>query len=170
MFGNLERTVERFRVEALSDSYLIQATLRPLGNVPTYLNDRRRDYVRFDEVELQPFTAGRQMRGVKREMMSVNKPSLLLVSLPVAEEAEKIQILDSKRPVVFYLGPFIVRGQLHINPDASNEDLLDDARDFYPVTDASIFALESVAATPNRQVPLLFINRLHVQAYHIHQE
>ena len=169
MFGNLERTRDTFRIEALTASYLLRAELKPLGEILVYLNDRRRDYVRFEEVELQPIAHARQMRGVKREMMSVNKPSLLLVSLPVAEEVAKVQLIESSRPVVFYLGAFIVRGKLHINLDASDEDMLDDARDFYAVSDASIFPLEKLAATPSRQVPLLFVNRPHVEAYHIHQ-
>lgn len=169
MFKNMERALETFQIEAISSTYLIRASVKPFGELPTYLNDRRRDYVRIEEVELHSLSPNRQMRSVKRETMSVNKPSLYFLSLTVAEEVEKIQLMVSKRPVVFYLGSFVVRGQLHINPDASNEDLLDDARDFYPISDAGIFPLETLSIVPVQQVPLLFVNRPHVQAYHVHQ-
>ena len=170
MFRNLERELETFQIEAISSTYLIRASVKPFGELPTYLNDRRRDYIRFEEVELQSLSTSRQMQGMKREVMSVNKPSLYFLSLTTAEEVGKVQLMSSKRAVVFYMGSFIVRGQLHINPDASNEDLLDEARDFYPISEATVFPLETLAVVPVRQVPLLFVNRPHVQVYHIHQE
>ena len=170
MFRNLEPTVETFQIETLSPSYLVRAVLKPLGNLPVFLNDRRRNYLSFEQAELQPFSAGRQMTVQKQEMMSVSKEGLLLVALTEPEEVERVRVMASKRPVVFYLGSFAVRGYLHITPDASDQDLLDEARDFYPVSDASIFPLETVAAAPTRQVPLLFLNRPHVQVYHVHRE
>jgi hypothetical protein len=170
MFGNLERPVELFQIETLSPNFLMRATLQPVGTLPVYLNDRHRDYLRLNQVELEPLAAGRQMAGLTRSVMSVTRRNLFLLSLMVAEEAEKVQKLASKRPVVFYLPRFIVRGHLHISPEASNEDLLDETRDFYPVSDASIFPLEALAAQPTGQVPLLFLNRLHVDAYHVDQE
>ena len=59
MFGNLERPVEVFQIEALSPNFLMRATLQPVGTLPVYLNDRHRDYLRLNQVEFEPLAAGR---------------------------------------------------------------------------------------------------------------
>lgn len=168
MFSNLERAVQTFTVEAVSVDFIYKSSLRPLGELPTFLNDKRRNFLRFDQVEVQPVAKDRLTAGVRRDYMIVNRDKLLLISLLLPEEAGRVQFLDTKRPVVFYMGPFVVQGNLHVNADTSDDDLLDDSRDFYPLSDASIFPVQAVASAPTRKVPLLFVNRPLVQAYHAH--
>lgn len=170
MFGSLERSLATYRVEAFSANYLLRAQFKPLGELPIYLNDRRRDFVRFDEVEITALAGDRQMRAIHREMLSFNKRSLLVLAVVEPSQAEGVQILAAERPVVIYLGSLIVRGQLHVNIDASAEDLLDDARDFYPISEANVYHLHGATPAYAREVPLLFVNRRLVQGYHLHTE
>lgn len=170
MFGGIERSLATFQVEALSAEYFLRGQFKPLGDLGVFLNDRRRDFIRLDDVELIPLVAGRQQRGVRREAVNVHKQTLLALSLTVADEAQGVQVLASKRPVVFYLGSLIVRGELHVNVDALDEDLLEDARDFHPVSKASIYCLQGGAAPFAREAPLLFVQRASVQAYHLYEE
>jgi hypothetical protein len=169
MFGGIERSLATFQVEVLSADFMLRGRFKPLGEMAVYLNDRRRDFIRLDEVELIPLVTDRALRGAHRETMNVNKHALLAISLTVAEEAQSVQVLASKRPVVFYLGPLIVRGELHANVDALYEDLLDDARDFHPVSGATIFSVRNATVPFAREVPLLFVQRARVQGYHLHE-
>ncbi len=170
MFGGIERSLATFQVEALTADFLLRGLFRPLGDLGVFLNDRRRDFIRLDEVDLVPLAPDRQLRGVHREAVNVHKQTLLAISLTAADQAQGVQVLASKRPVVFYLGPLIVRGELHVNVDAFDEDLLDDARDFHPVSGANIFSIRNAAASFTRDVPVLFVQRTSVQAYHLHKE
>lgn len=170
MFGGLERSLATYQVETLSADYWVRGHFQPLGELAVFLNDRRRDFIRLDEVELVPMDADRQLRGIHRKTVNLHKHGLVVFSLAVAEEAQKVQILAAKRPVVFYLGSLIVRGDLHVNVDALDEDLLDETRDFHPVTGATIFSIKHAAAPFAREVPLLFVNRAGVQGYHLHEE
>jgi hypothetical protein len=170
MFGRLERSLATYQVEALSADYCLRGHFQPLGELAVFLNDRGRDFIRLDDVELAPLTADRPLRAIQRKTVNLQKQTLLALCLTAAEEARNVQILSSKRPVVFYLGSLIVRGELHVNVDALNEDLLDEARDFHPVSSASIFPVRNVTATFAREVPLLFLGRASVQGYHLHEE
>lgn len=170
MFGSLERSLATYGVEVFAADYLLRAQFKPLGELLVFLNDRQREFVRLDEVELLSLSAERQLRAIQREAVSVNKHSLLLISVPDGTQAERVQVIAGHRPVVFYLGPLIVRGQLHVNVDAVPDDLLDDTRDFYPVSDANIYYVRATAPKYTREVPLVLVNRRLVQAYHIQPE
>jgi hypothetical protein len=166
MFADMRLEINHLSVEMVTADFLARARLQPLGELPTFLNDRRRSFIRVDEVELSPMSCERQMQGVSRPSMSINKKQVAFVSLLKEEEAAEVLIMASGRNVVFYIGPFAVNGKLHINADAKDEDLLDDSRDFYAVSDVTVYPVESVAAPPQRKVPLLFVNRARVDGYH----
>jgi hypothetical protein len=97
----------------------------------------------------------------------VNKRYLKLLSLTEASEAAEEQLLASTRPVAFYTGHFAVQGQLHVNQDARNEDLLDEAKDYFAMSEVSIYPLRKVSMPPTRHVPMLFISRPLLQIYHV---
>jgi hypothetical protein len=170
MFGSLERSLESYRVEAFTLDYLLRGQLRPLGELPNYINDRRREFIRVEEAEIVPITGDRHLRPIHRETFIASKHNLLVLSLVEPGDAVKTQILISKRPVVLYLAQLIVRGQLHVTAEASEDDLIDDARDFYAVSEANVYHLHGATPAYAREVPLLFVNRPLVQGYHLHTE
>jgi hypothetical protein len=102
--------------------------------------------------------------------MSLNKHTLLAISLTAAEEASGLHLLASSRPVVLYLGPFLVRGDLHVSVEAVADDLLDETRDFHAVSRAHIFPISIPAIEFAREAPLLFVRRGAVQGYHLYEE
>lgn len=167
MFGGLERSRETYRIEAFSPHYLFRGQLSSLGELPHYLNDRRREFIPLDEAEIVPLVGDRQLRPIHRETITFNKRNLLVVSIVETADAIKTQVLVTKRPVVLYLGQLVVRGHLHVNVDASAGDLLDDARDFYAVSGASVYHLQAATPAHAREAPLLFVNRSSVQGYHL---
>lgn len=166
MFGELK--LDTFQTEAVLPDYLFRADLRPRGSMLTYMNDRGRPFIPFENAELFSLAADRQVGGLRQSgIMTVNKSAILLLSLLKEEQAEKVQLLAAKRPVVFYVGFFAVQGQLHVNQDAHDEDVLEETKDFFALSQVSIYPLRPVATAPTRQVPLLLINRVRVQAYHV---
>lgn len=166
MFGSLERSLDTYRVECFTADFHLRAQLTPLGELLVFLNDRRREFLHLDAVELQSLAADRQLRGIQREVLNVSKTNLMAVSVLDEAEAQRVQVIAARRPVVLYLGPLIVRGQLHVNVDASGDDLMDDSRDFYPISQANIFTVRATPPQYTREVPLFLVNRSLVQAYH----
>jgi hypothetical protein len=165
MFGELQ--LKTFQVEVVLDDHLIKAKIQPRGSMLVYLNDRRRPFLPFEEAEIYPLAVERQVNVVKQPEIVINKRFLKILSLVDEEEAQAEQLLASKRPVAFYTGEFVIQGQLHVNADAKDQDLLDETKDYFAMSEASIYPIKKIPTTPTRRVPLLFISRTLVQVYHI---
>jgi hypothetical protein len=165
----IELQLTAYRIEFILPDYWARANFKPLGSMLSYLNDRTRSNVRFEEIELMPLSSDRQVGCIKQAKVTVEKKNLVLISVLEREEAQSIQVLQSKRPVIFYTGHFAIQGQLHANADARDDDLLDDARDYSALSEVTLFPLRQLGATGvSRKVPLLLINQQHIQTYHVH--
>lgn len=168
MFNTLERKMTTYFAEAVTMDFILRGRFIPLGATLPFLNDRSRRFAQFEEVEIVPLVTGRQMGAIKRDNMTANKNLFVLLSFLDKGEMETVQIMPSHRPVIFYLSHFAVQGELHVNADARDKDLLDETRDFFALTNASIYPVHALASQPTRQVPLCFINVDFVHAYHPH--
>lgn len=163
-----ELTLTAYQVEALTADFIFRASFKPRGAFLIYMNDRTRTFVPFDDAELLPLAPDRQVKGVKQGTMVANKAHLQMMSIINSEQMESIQLLQAKRPAIFYTSHLAMQGQLHVSIEARDDDLLDDTRDFFALTEATVYPLRTLAVSPTRHVPLLLINRLHVQSYHAH--
>lgn len=163
MLGELQ--LATLTAEWLLEDYLVGGTFQPIGDVGVFLNDRTRAYVQVSGAAVRPLAPDRQVAGPAGVTIQVARSKILAVSLVKGEEAAEVRRLAASRAATFYVGPYAIRGQVHVNADARDEDLLDDARDFYPVSDAQVFPLRPLANVPSGRVPLLFINRLHLPLY-----
>lgn len=163
------REIDRvsLHVEIVLTNFLLKGKFVPLGELLTYLNDRTRTSVLVDDCELFPLAPDRQVRGVQQAGLVALKHQIVFISLLQPSQVQEVRLLKANRPVVFYTRQFAVQGQLHVNVDARDTDLLDDNRDFFAVSNATVFPLEQVAQLPMRQVPLLLIRRSQVHTYHV---
>lgn len=168
MFSNLQRNITTYITEALTGDYLLRGRFQPLGGVFAYMNDHSRRFSLMLDIELLPLAVDRQAGAIKREEMTVNKSRFVLLSFLDEVQVREIQIMSSHRPVILYLDHVAVQGELHINADANDRDLLDETKNFYPLTNASIYPVHPLAAKPARQVPLCFVNTKYIYAYHVH--
>lgn len=165
MFREIE--LATFRVEAILQDYLYKADLQPRGDLLGYLNDRNWQFIPFRNGELHVLAADRRVGAMQQELATVNKLRLTLLSVLEKEQAANIHLQITTRPAVFYFDNIAVQGKLHVPPDAPDEDLLDELHDFFSVSDAVVFPIRPMAVEPTREVPLLFVNRLMIQSYHV---
>jgi hypothetical protein len=155
-----------FQVEVVLGDYLLRANFAPLGQMVSYLNDRAWTNVRFADLEIAPLAVNRQVKVINQPAVTIDKQQVVLISLLNPEQIAEVQVLQSKRAAVFYTGRFAIQGLVHVNQDAHVDDLLDGSRDYFPISDVSIFPLQGLAVTPTRRVPLAMINRQQIQLYH----
>jgi hypothetical protein len=165
MFRQIE--LSTFRVEVVSQDYLIRADFQPRGDLQGYLNDRSWEFIPFKNSEMSLLATDRRVGNMQQENCTLNKRSVVSLSLLNEEKVNELHLQSTTRPIVIYSGPFAIQGNIHVPPDAPNEDLFDELHDFFPVSQASIFPLRQVAAQPTKEVPLLFINRKAIQSYHV---
>jgi len=165
MFKQIE--LSTFRVEVVSQDYLLRADFQPRGDLQGYLNDRNWEFIPFKNGEMSLLAADRRVGNMQQEHCTLNKGSVVSLSLLDEERMTELHLQSTTRPIVIYTGPFAIQGKLHVPPDAPDEDLFDELHDFFPVSKASVFPLRRVAAQPTKEVPLLFVNRKAIQSYHV---
>jgi hypothetical protein len=163
----LELQLPVFSVEVMLPDFWARVNFKPLGSMLSYLNDKTRNNVRFEEAALMPLSIDKQVNCIKQAKVTVEKRNLALISIIDSEQAQSVQLLQSKRPVIFYISHFAIQGQLHVNADSRDDDLLDDSRDYCALSDVTLFPLRQLGvANITRKIPLLLVNQQYVQTYH----
>jgi hypothetical protein len=106
---------------------------------------------------------------LKQDDINVNWRHIVYVALLDEADLEHVQLLQSGRLVTFYMQNLAIRGNLRVNPDAHEHDLLDETRDFLSVTDASVYPVRPLTVNPTSHVPLLALNRHLIESYHVYE-
>ncbi len=166
MFGKGKIELPTFRVEVVTAGLMLRAMFQPKGDLLIYLNDRRYDVTRLDDVEMFPIMPDAQVKGMKQGMMAVAKEHITAIALLEQERVGNVMMLAAKRPFVAYTDWFAIQGDLHVNADARDDDVFDETKDFFAITDAAIYPLRALRKAPTRKVPLVVLNRHAVYAYH----
>ncbi|MCA9873738.1 MAG: hypothetical protein KC441_08785 [Anaerolineales bacterium] len=158
--------LESWHIELGIPGFLVRATIQPRGDLMIYLNNQTYTSFTFNDVELLPLGADYQIKGVKQAMMNVNRQAISFMTVTEPDKASKVQLLQSKRPIVFYTEWFAVRGDLHVNTETPDENLLDDKFEFFMITEATIYPLRAVNHRPLAKAPAVAFNRKAILAYH----
>ncbi len=165
----MELKLATFDVEVVTAQFLLHGSFQPRGELFTYLNDRRYLSFHFDNVEFIPILAGYRVKAIKQASLNMNWRMVTYIAWLEGANLEGIQLLQSKRPVTFYTNTLAIRGNLHVNLDAYENDLIDETRDFLAVSDAAVYPLRSLAAKPTQKLPLMGLNRHHILGYHVYE-
>lgn len=158
-----------FTMEIVTAQFLYRGAMQPRGELFTFLNDRR--YLSFHIIEamFRPMAADYRVHTLKQAGININWRTITYMALLDKSDIERVQLLQSKRPVTFYTENLAIRGYFHVNLDAHENDLLDETRDFWAVTEASVLPLRTLVSTPTQHVPLLALNRHQIESYHVYQ-
>ncbi|MGB3713800.1 MAG: hypothetical protein WA996_05150 [Candidatus Promineifilaceae bacterium] len=166
MFAEIQFTP--IRIEAVLADYTIRGELRSRGNIAIFLNDRNYPTFSLFDCELYPLAADRRVETVRQDLITIEKREVIAVSVLDERALENAQLTVSKRKVIVYSGRFAIHGLLHVPADAPDEDVLDEKRDFFGITEGSIYPLAPVGTNPFTSSPLILVNRQTIQAYSVH--
>lgn len=165
----MEIQLPTFKIEVITPQFLYRGTFQPRGELFTFLNDRRHLTFHFVETTFSPMALGYRINALKQTGINVNWRNIISISVLDKEDLERVQLLQSDRPVAFYTRDLAIRGNLRVNLDSHDNDLLDETRDFLAVTDANVLPLHPLAVNPTPHVPLLVLNRHQIESYHVYQ-
>lgn len=163
----MELKLPVYRVEVGLKSFLIRGDFQPRGDFVIYLNDSAHTYLRFEKVSLSPIYPDYQIRAITQPFISVNRRNIVYVAVLQSEQAELIQVMQSKRAVIFYTDWCAIQGNLHVNTESRDDDLLDRSREFYAVSDASIYPIRAINQSVASTAPCVLVNRQALTAYHV---
>lgn len=165
----MELQFTSYPVEVITGNFLLRGGFAPRGEFLTYVNDQRNIYYSFEDVEMKPLMADYQIPGLKQQELVMNRYAIHMINVLDESILEKLQIMQTKRAVVFYTDSFAIRGQFHVNADKRDNDLIDELRDYIAMTDVMVYPMRTSKIIPTRKVPFLALNRHSILAYHVHQ-
>ncbi|MFQ6001838.1 MAG: hypothetical protein ACE5LG_09270 [Anaerolineae bacterium] len=139
----------RYEVALYSDSYEMKGTLvtRPPRRLLDILNDRFRSILPLTEASICSLAAEPGSRPLPVPSLMVNKEGIIMAWL--IEEtrifsAEFITVHKVARPVTAYVGPFVIRGQMHAIQEATLLQALDAVtEDYIALTEPSAVCVTS---------------------------
>jgi len=140
----------RHIVALYSDSYEIKGTFitRPPRRFLDILNDRFRLIFPLTEVSIRPLIAEPGTRPLVVPSLLVNKEAIImawLIEETRIPSAEFVTIHKVARPVTAYVGPFVIRGQMHAIQEATLLQALDAVPDdFIALTEPSAVCVTSL--------------------------
>ena len=165
MFAEIQFT--KVNVEAVMADYLIRGEMHSRGEVLNFLNDRRYPTFSLYDCELHPLSTERKIGTFNQDLVTIDKKQVIVLSVLDKHIREGIQLTVSERIVIFYCGNIAIHGLLHVPADAPDEDILDEKRDFFGITDGSVYSLVPVGTEPRSDAPLMMLNRHNVGAYSV---
>ncbi|HET6444180.1 MAG TPA: hypothetical protein VFI27_06315 [candidate division Zixibacteria bacterium] len=163
MFAEIQFT--SVTVETVLADYIIRGLMHSRGEILNFLNDRNYPSFSLHDCEVHPLAVNRKVEMIRQDVVTIQKSKVVLVSVLDQGVGEKAQLTVSKRRVTFYCGQFAIHGQIHVPADAPDEDIIDETRDFFGMTEGSVYPLMPVGTEPYAGVPLILINRMTVEAY-----
>jgi hypothetical protein len=139
----------RHKVALYSNSYEMKGTLvtRPPRRFLDILNDRFRLILPLTEASIRPLATESGTRPLVVPSLMVNKEGIIMTWL--IEEmrvpaAEFVTVHKVARPVTVYVGPFVIRGQMHAIQEATLLQALDAvSEDFIALTEPSAVCVTS---------------------------
>lgn len=168
MFAEIQFT--KVNVEAVLADYVIRGVLHSRGEVLNFLNDRRYPTFSLYDCELHPLSVERKISTFNQELVTIDKKRIIVLSVLDEHIREGLQLTISERIVNFYCGNLAIHGLLHVPADAPDEDILDEKRDFFGITDGSVYSLVPVGTEPHSDAPLMLINRHNIGAYSVQSQ
>ena len=159
-----------YPVEVITANFLLHGKFAPRGEFLTYVNDKRNVYYAFQDAEMKPIVSGYQIPGLKQHELVMNRFAIDMINVLDEGILDKLQVMQTKRPVVFYTNSFAIKGQFHVNADKRDNDLIDELRDYLAMTEAMVYPMRQSKVIPTRNVPFIALNRHSILAYHVQKE
>jgi hypothetical protein len=165
MFAEIQFT--SVTVETVLADYIVRGSMRSRGDILNFLNDRNYPSFSLHDCEVHPLAANRKVEIIRQSVVTIQKSKVVLVSVLDKSISEMAQLTVSKRKVTFYCGQFAIHGQIHVPADAPDEDIIEETRDFFGITEGSVYPVMPVGIEPYTGVPLILVNRLTVEVYSV---
>lgn len=161
--------LDAYPVDVSTGNFLVRGQIQPRGDLFTYLNDRSRASYPIVQAQFMADGPEYKVSAIKQASITVTQAHIAFMALLNEEDAAQVQFVQASRPVVFYTNWFAMRGNLHVHGEARDDDLMEPTKDFFAVTEASVYPIRPNAHAPHRHYPLLALNRKGIVGYHIYQ-
>jgi hypothetical protein len=157
---------QQYRLDVLTEHYLIQGIVEPVGMLMTYLDSPDRTNLRFQEVVLTGLGSDNTVDSIKIKELWVQRSEIIAICLTEADLAGAVQKLPAQEKLRIYLPRFMVQGTLTHGQDTRVGDMFEVMKGTWAaVMNAQVFPLTTLKVHPFREAPFLLVNKQRIHFY-----
>jgi hypothetical protein len=157
-------------VDVSAGNFLVRGEIEPRGDLVVYMNDENNSSFAILNAQFMPDGPEYKVPTIKQASITVNQEHIAFVGVINEEDVARIQFVQAARTAVFYTNWFAIRGNLHVHGETKEDELMEPTKNFYIVTDVSIFPIRQTTHEPQRKYPLVILNRTEIIGYHLYHK
>ena len=155
----------RFNASVVLPGFQVTGQIEPIGPWIDFLNGKDKHVLPMYAARVLP--VGGAATTPERAQVYVSRSEVLLLHLPDRASHSTVYMLKNVQSAIVHAGPLVIRGEIHLGVDASLATFLDDLPgNFFPMTNAELFATQALSVPLPRKAELIFLNRVQLQLYY----
>jgi hypothetical protein len=157
---------KQFELEVLTEHYLMQGLIEPVGMLMTYLDSPDRSNLQLKDITMTGLGADSTVDSIKIKRLWVQRSEIIAICLSEADLQGAVQKLPAQEKLRIYLPRFMIQGTLTHGQDTRLGDMFEVTKGTWAaVTDAQVFPLTAMKAHPFREAPFLLVNKHRIRFY-----
>jgi len=159
---------KKYRLEILTENYLIQCVVEPVGMLMTYLDSPDRSNLQLKEITMTGLGTDSTVNSIKMKELWVQRDEVIAICLNEEDLQGAVQKLPAHEKLRIFLPRFVVQGTLTHGEDTRTGDMFEVMKSTWAaVNNANIFPLTSMRAHPFREAPFLLVNKDRINFYEV---
>ena len=159
---------KQYQLEVLTEHYLMQCMVEPVGMLMTYLDSPERTNLQLKDITLTGLSTDSNVNSIKIDELWVQRSEIVAICLDETDLAGAVQKLPAKELLRIFLPRFVVQGTLTRGEDTRMGDMFEVIKGAWAaVFDAQIFPLTALRANPFREAPFLLVNKDCIRFYEV---
>ena len=163
-----EMEVKKYPLEILTENYLIQCVIEPVGMLMTYLDSPDRTNFLLKNIILNGLGSDSTVNAVKIKELWLQKSEIIAICLNEIDLQGAVQKLPAKEKLRIFMPRFVVQGTLTRGEDTRLGDMFEVMKSTWAaVSNVNVFPLTAMRAHPFRETPFLLINKDRINFYEV---
>jgi hypothetical protein len=149
------------------DQFLLETKIKCVGNLDTYFTNEEYNYVTVLDTVARPWSQTNPVKPIGYAEGYLKIEDMILIYPMDPEAQSKIQLMPKAERAIFYMGPFVVQGNLIMGADMQLAEAMDSlVKRFLILTEASLYPMFPATAAMPEVMPVVLLNRAKISQYH----
>jgi hypothetical protein len=165
--GGLTLQISEVPAKIVLDQFLLEAKIRAVGVLDTSLNNEDYNYVTVVEAVATPWLQTNPIKPIGYPEGYLKISDIVMVYPLESDVQQRIQLMPHSQRGVFYLGSFIIQGNLSVGADMGLSEAMESLlKRFLVATEVSLFPMFPANTALPDQMPVVLLNRAKIYQYH----
>ncbi len=157
---------QKHALELLTEHYLIQCSVEPVGLLMTWLDSPDRANFQIRDATLTGLGADSAVHAIKFQELFIMRNEVTAIRVDEADLQGAVPTLRASERVRIFIPRFVVQGTLTHGEDTRLGDMFEIMKGTWAALhNAQVFPLTAIQAQVFREAPLLLVNKNRIRFY-----